>query len=245
LVATVEQAMGRQTITLKGVPETSHFARVMVAADYRMKRLGMGLDESPVAGLPDYLSMMKVGRTAGSIAPRWWLVPDYDSVSTDGNGLAFEFTKAGVKAMTEERLMAGSGQLKNATRVNLLAEKWADNMTAHYDELSLKDPIFGQLRNCMDLAVVAALISHHDMPARSGWSMSLLLDPDLKIKRFHAPRSVDTVASVVRKRSGMLISASGGVAINPWPTLESPKTDAALDEVRSEAAARNTNWWWN
>ncbi len=245
LAAMVENAMGRQTITLKGVPETSHFARVLVAADYRMKRLGMGLDKPPIAGLPDFLSMSKVGRTARSIAPRWWLMPDYDSVVTDGDGLAWEFTKAGVKAVTEERMLADTGQLQNATRVNPLAQRWADNMTAHYDELSLKDPIFGQLRNCMDLAVVAALISHHDLPGRCGWSMSLLLDPDLKIKRFHAPRSVDTIASVAQKRTGLIISASGGVVINPWPTLEAPKQDVKLGEVRAEAAARNTNWWWN
>ena len=245
LMAMIERAMGRQTINVKGVPETSHFARVLVAADYRMKRLGMGLDEPPIAGLPDFLSMSKVGRTASTMAPRWWLVPDYDSVVTDGNGLVFELTKAGVKAMTEERMLADSGQLNNATRPNPLAQKWADNMTAHYDELSQKESIFGQLRNCMDLAVVAALISHHDLPGRCSWSMSLLLDPELKIKRFHAARSVDTIASVVHKRNGLLISASGGISINPWPTLESPKTDAKLGEVRSEAAARNTSWWWN
>jgi hypothetical protein len=147
--------------------------------------------------------------------------------------------------MTEERMVGDSGQLQNTTRPNPLAEKWADNMTAHYDELSMTDPVFGQLRNCMDLAVVAALISHHDLAGKCGWSMSLLLDPDLQIKRYHAPRSVDTVASVVEKRGGLVISASGGVSINPWPTLEKPREDAALGDVRAKEAARNTNWWWN
>ena len=36
-----------------GVPDTSHFARVIVAADYRMKRISMGLEPAPVAGLAE------------------------------------------------------------------------------------------------------------------------------------------------------------------------------------------------
>jgi hypothetical protein len=58
LMAAVEQAMGPQIITIKGVPEACHFARVLVAADYRMKRLAMAFDEPPIAGLPNYLQMM-------------------------------------------------------------------------------------------------------------------------------------------------------------------------------------------
>ena len=41
----IEQALGPQTITVSGIPATTHFAHVLVAADYRMKRLGMNLDE--------------------------------------------------------------------------------------------------------------------------------------------------------------------------------------------------------
>ena len=42
MIAAIEEALGPQTITVAGVPETTHFARVLVAADYRMKRLGDG-----------------------------------------------------------------------------------------------------------------------------------------------------------------------------------------------------------
>ena len=52
-----EKALGMQQISLHGVPETSHFARVLVAADYRMKRISMALDPSPLRGLPSYLGM--------------------------------------------------------------------------------------------------------------------------------------------------------------------------------------------
>ena len=57
--ANIEQTLGPQQITFSGVPATSHFARVLVAADYRMKRLAMGFEPSPVRGLPSFLQMMQ------------------------------------------------------------------------------------------------------------------------------------------------------------------------------------------
>ena len=75
-----EQTLGPQTITLTGVPETSHFARVLVAADYRMKRLAMGFEESPVRGLPSFLQMLKSSSKSGrSMTPRWRRAPNYDA----------------------------------------------------------------------------------------------------------------------------------------------------------------------
>ena len=173
MMAAIEQALGPQTITVAGVPDTSHFARVLVAADYRMKRLAMGFEEPPMTGLPSFLQMMKSapGR-ARAMMPRWWLAPDYDALLSDAEGLAFEFGKAGVQAMTEEQAVDSAGQKRSAGHENPLAKKWADNMTARYEALSTKDTIFGQLRNCMDLAVVAAL----DPPPQ----------PDRKVRLEHA-----------------------------------------------------------
>ncbi|MGD9723112.1 MAG: DUF1598 domain-containing protein [Pirellulales bacterium] len=244
LLSAVEQAIGPQTITLKGVPEATHFARVLVAADYKMKRYGMGFDEAPVAGMPSYLQMMK-SAGGGGLAPRWWLAPDYDALVTDGKGLAWELRKASVKVMTEDRVLAASGQLQDSSRPNPLAAKWADNMTARYDALSEREPIWGQLRNCMDLAVLAALISHNNLQQTCGWDMALLLDPDLKAQRFNTPRTVATLASAVKKRGGLIVSASGGVLLNPWPILDQPQEKPELVDSRTQSAARTNSWWWD
>ena len=45
--AALESALGSQEITIDGIPADSHFAGVLVAADYRMKQIGMGLTPSP------------------------------------------------------------------------------------------------------------------------------------------------------------------------------------------------------
>ena len=39
-----EKALGPQKISINGVPKTSHFARMLVASDYKMKRIAMKLE---------------------------------------------------------------------------------------------------------------------------------------------------------------------------------------------------------
>jgi hypothetical protein len=242
----LEQAVGPQMITVKGVPDTSHFARVLVAADYRMKRIAMGLDESPVAGLPNYLEMVKTtGRAPKNMLPRWWLEPDYDSILKDAEGLAYEFRGAAVKALTEEEMFTASGQKQATGKADPRAQKWADLMTAHYDELSVKDPIFGQLRNCIDLAVLAALVHKENLAEKAGWSMALLAGSDLPVENYHAPRQVDSQASAVAKGGAWVLSVSGGVLINPWRPVAEPKPSAEPAAERTKAAGTGNGWWWN
>src|SRR5690606_25999481 len=97
----LKEALGPQTITLTGVPPTSHFARVMVAADYHMKRLAMNVVPSPVRGLPSYLDLAKNSNELQTSNPRWWLACNYDSIAKSENGLAWELRGPGVKTLTE------------------------------------------------------------------------------------------------------------------------------------------------
>ena len=111
-----------------------------------------------------------------SMTPRWWMVPNYDPLLTDGKGLAWEIRRASVKALTEETFFGEQGSKAQTGKVNPVAQAWANNFTNKYDELSLKDTIFGQLRNCMDLAVLAALIVKQDLSGKAGYQLPLWLD---------------------------------------------------------------------
>ena len=67
-----EKALGMQRISVAGRAGTSHFARVLVAADYRMKRIAMNFDPSPVRGLPNYLQMVRPANAACSRRDSGW-----------------------------------------------------------------------------------------------------------------------------------------------------------------------------
>ena len=247
-IQTIEHLLGPQTISLRGVPLTSHFARVLVAADYRMKRLGMNFEPAPVAGLPSYIQMLRPGsRGMQNMTPRWWLVPNYAPLKTDDQGLAFELRGAKVKCLTEETFFGEQGSRAQTGKVSPVAQQWADNMTARYDQLSLKEPIFGQLRNCMDLAIVAALISKENLPGAADLDLGLLLDSaQLAAEELLVPRQIDTQASFVKKGSNWVISASGGVEIHPWQVVEKLEKSASLAADRQRAVPHNPKtWWWN
>ena len=242
----LESALGMQRISVQGVPATSHFARVLVAADYRMKRLAMNFDPSPVRGLPNYLQMVRPGaRTL--LSPRFWLEPKYEALLRDADGLAFELRSSGVKAMTEEDHVAAGGNIEHSGRASPTAQRWADIMTAKYPELAVADPIFGQLQNCMDSAIVAALIVKERLTEKAGYSMPTLLESSaVQPVVFDAPKHVPSQASTLKKGRNWVISVSGGVAIYSWSLADAAKQSDTVAPVRAKAApAENANWWWN
>ncbi|HEY5314974.1 MAG TPA: DUF1598 domain-containing protein, partial [Pirellulales bacterium] len=246
---TIEQLLGPQTITITGVAPTTHFARVLVAADYRMKRLGMKLDPAPIPGLPSYVDMIRPSsRGMQTMTPRWWMVPSYDPLLTDAGGLAWEIRRASVKALTEETYLGDPASKAHATKINPVAQAWANNFTAHFDDLSLKDTIFGQLRNCMDLAVLGALVVKQDLCGKAGYQMPLWLDDvNLPTADMPTPRTTDTQVSFAKRGSHWIVTASGGVQLGLEQLVAHAQPSDKLDPVRERAkpAAEPQRWWWD
>jgi Protein of unknown function (DUF1598) len=240
----IEQNLGPQNITVEGVPADSRFAHVLVAADYRMKRLAMKMDESPIKGLPSYLDMATPG---GTVTPRWWLSPNYEALHRDQEGLAWEIRGVGVKCETAEDTFDAAGQRTTTAKGSPLAQKWADNMTARYEELAAKEPVFAELRNCIDLAVVSALILKENLVERAGCKITALLnEKELPVGEYTVPKQVDSKATAVKKGRNWVIQASGGVMIQPWEIVQTAQTSEKVSPVRSKAVAqRKTAWWWN
>ena len=207
----LEKALGRQTVTFTGVPATSHFAGVLVAADYRMKRLAMNFELSPVPGMPSFLKMYSsTGVGMDNILQRWWLEPKYESVLRSPDGLAWEFDGAGVKCMTEEDFATANGQREHTGKPSAVAQKWADNMSKHYDELAVAAPVFGELRNCMQLALVGALIAHERLVDKAGCNLpALVQESTLKTIALSAPTQVDSRVSMVKQGTNYIIQRIG------------------------------------
>ena len=240
----LEEAMGMQDVTITGVPKGSAFARTMVAADYRMKRLAMGFEKIPVRGLPTYLSLV----TANSQAmPRWWMAPNYDAILKDADGLAWELRGMGVKVMTEDTIFGKEGEATRTGKASPAAQKWADMMTAKYDELSVHFPVFGELRNMMDMAVVGALIVKNDLLQKAGLDLASLMSDRAIISRdgFDVPKKVPTVVNWEKQGGRYVVTASGGVEINSWKVAEKTEVSTKLSPIRGSALPAGSKWWWN
>lgn len=246
LTVAYQQQLGPQTISVTGVPESSHFARVMVAADYRMKRISLKFEPSPVRGLPSFLDMMTATHGANNMMPRFWLEPVYDAFLKDSDGLAWELRGGAVQALSETDFLDTHGVAHPTGKSDPISQRWAKIMSDRYEELSVADPIFGQLRNCMDLAVVSALVVKEKLPGKVNNRLPLLTGSDgAPTAKLDAPKQVATQASLVKKGQRPAL-IGGGVQVNPWAFVEKSMTSSAMTAVHAKAKAKQANaWWWD
>ena len=243
----MEEVLGPQNVRIGGVPTDSRFARVLVATDYRLKRIGMGLEPSGLNDLPSYLATVPANASVGTL-PRFWLEASYDPIARDADELAFRLSGRKIACLTESDVFGKDGVKRGAGPTDKVAKKWCDGFSAKYDALSAKHPVFAELANCVDLAVVAALIQAQQLDRKAGLDLSGLLDADrVRLPTYDAPATVPTVASGVKKGGRWVVSASGGIQFQPWgfatSTVESD--DVATTRTAALGARTDSDWWWD
>jgi hypothetical protein len=120
-------------------------------------------------------------------------------------------------------------------------------MTAKYDALAARLPVFADLRNCMDLAVMAALLVKEDLPGKAHCDLGLLLDESrIKVAEYPIPRTTTSRASMIRKGRTWIVAVSGGVEIDSWSVVGRVEPEPALTEThRQSAPAADSRWWWD
>ena len=167
----LRNCLGLQVVTINGVPPKTHFAQVMVEADYRMKLIGIGLERPPVK-MASYVEKARLGDVARNAMARWFFVPDYKCIREAEDGLAMELVGDGVKLIGEDEMVTGSGERRKAAgRGNRASHAFVTTFTKKYPELADRSPVYAELRNLIDLAVAAAYIQKQDLYVRADWDM--------------------------------------------------------------------------
>ncbi|MFV1966678.1 MAG: DUF1598 domain-containing protein [Pirellulaceae bacterium] len=246
LKAAAREAFGNQVVSIKGVPATSRFARMMLAADFHMKLLAMEIEGRPV-DFPSYIDMIKNPREATNASPRWWLACNYQPMATSEDRLAWELRGPGVKAMTEDEIRAEDGTVRQTGRTSPAAQKWAALMTERYGDLCGKVAAFGEMRNLMDMSVIAALLKKEGLWEKADIvNASLLHDPgsDLKVDVWNAPKAVPAQVSIARVKRSLIVTASGGVQVDSWQVASSVEVAPEVGDVRKRATPNGDSLWW-
>ena len=247
--AALEKAYGMNIVSIKGVPEKSRFGKILVAADFKMKKIGLGQESSLVRGLPSYTSMLS-GR-ARQINPRFWLAPDYTTVSHDSPKLTWELGTVKVKALSEDEYIdTRSGSRQSTGRLDRTAIAWCEKMTTHYDALAKVDPVFAELRNCMQLALVVALIHREGLLTAANCKLptfddeTILKIPKYQMLNYPTPQFVQSRATIERNGRSFVV-ACGGVEINPFVAVEKSTLNSAIDKQRDKLLGVVGNNWWS
>ena len=181
------KTLGMQDVRIWGVPAESHYAKVLVEADYRMKLITMGLEVTPVKTLKSYLSTIAPGKNA---IHRWWFAPKYDTFVKSEDGLAYQFEGQRAQLFSQDELTNQAGQRMDAPTTRASVQKYAQHFTEKFPELAKVSPVFAELQNIIDLAVMAALLKKEQLPQKVGWKPSLFLDEEratlAKVRMFHS-----------------------------------------------------------
>ncbi|MCL2305478.1 MAG: DUF1598 domain-containing protein [Planctomycetaceae bacterium] len=239
----LEQAFGMNDVTLSGLPSDCRIARVMVAADYKLKQIGLGLPGTP-KGIPSYVSRVSL-RSNTSLSPRFWLTPEYGTISHDVDRLTWDLSQSKVKVMTESDYIDVRGGRVATGTSQPTAAKYARDMTKSYDDLAGKDSVFADLKNCMELSVAVALIYRENLPKRAGCELKMLWDRSaVDLPRYDVPKQVQSIGVIERKTGGVVV-ACGGVEVNPWTKLEKTQLNEELSFKRSGLIVMKGDRFWS
>lgn len=232
-VAALEEAYGSCPITITGIPATSRFARVLIGADFKMKRIALGLEPSQTRNVPSYVRLLSTSRL--NISPQFWLTPEYSAVTHDSKKLTWRLNDFRVRVSSQ-----AAGGLDRA------ALNWCRSFEDHYETLAKTQPVFGELRNNMKLTLAAALIQQEQLLQKANCTLTILMDENnLKLIDYPQPKSV-TYQSVKSRSGFSTVVACGGVRINPAEALKSNmRLDHNIDSERGKLIQMTGDLWWS
>lgn len=238
--------LGLEEVSIWGVPTDSHFAHVLVEADFTMKRIALGAEPAGVRGIKSHLSLIK---PQGNSMQRWWFAPLYEPIRVSADGNAFQISGQRVQLMAQEEQVSSGGSRSNSPFTRASTQQFAQQFTEHYPELADKNPVFAQLQNLFDLAVVAALLRNDGVLQRAGWRADVFLD-QARLTSYAVPQHVESTATTRGARNGTMLGLIGGIVLVPESIVSDTDrrvTDPALAarhaQVRESAPADGKGWW--
>jgi hypothetical protein len=252
IVNGLRESLGLQIITVGGVPATTHLAQVLVEADYRMKLIGIGL-EQPLVGISSFASSANPAAVSRNALQRWYFVPDYQRVMVSTDNLSAELVGNGVKLVGENEVISRDGSRQQAGGQSRASRKFTQSFTKKYAELAQLAPVYAQLRNCIDLLVTAALIQKQDYYEQADWDLGALgEESQYAVETYNAPKQVASAVNSMWKGNRLMTPIGGGVEIRPNLALESSNlledNDGKLEKLHAKIKLTDmpaSQWWWD
>ncbi len=252
IAAGLQESLGGQNITIEGVPASTHFAQVLVEADYRMKLIGIGLEQPPVK-ITSYVSRANPSSVARNALQRWYFVPDYDAIRVSEDDQAMELVGNGVKLIGASEMVTRHGGRQVAGTVDRASLAFAHSFTKKYAELASHVSVYAQLKNIIDMSVAAAYMQEKDFFAKVDWNLGVFGDEaQLPVETYPVPRQVASAVNVVWKGSTLMTPIGGGVSIEPRQAVQtdnlSVDTTQEVANVQQDvgiAGVDRGTWWWD
>jgi len=243
--------LGLQTVSIRGIPNDTHFARVLVEADYRMKLIGIGLERLPMR-FKSYVERANPSAVAANAMERWYFQPRYDGIAVSEDGLAMKINERGVQLVgANERV---SGGKRTITRgVNKASQAFCQEFTSKFPQIAGQVRIYAEMRQLMDVAIAAAYIQEQDFYGQAEWTMPILgSESAFAVQTYTAPEQVETAVNAVWRGNTLMTPLGGGVQMQPRKALASETLvvdrEGRNNQVKQSAGPSDLKagqWWWD
>ena len=264
----LRDALGHQDIDVFGIAPSSHAAKVLVEADYHMKLVGMGIEPS-IPSVPGYLQRVKLdadGNPPPMDVVRWWFALNYDRLISNEAQTLFEFMGPGVKVLAETEFINKDGDRIHTGKAIGPTKTFARDFTDHFAELARVYPIYNELKNIFDLAIVANLIHDYKLNSKADWDMPYFLSTDkssrksFQLSRSRPAESVHSVMNrhvIKERRNGettihTLVGVSGGVSFDASSFVNAENVHVERDieftgqlKKAIDETPEPEVWWWD
>lgn len=257
-LAELRDTLGIQDVEYYNIDEGSRIASLLLAADYHMKLIGMGLAEG-VPGVKSYLATVRNGAD-GSPPPmavlRWWFSMPASTVEASDAHDAFALPQRCICVLSENEMLAARGERVHTGQSEDLNRQFAESFTQEFDALALKYPVYGELERVFEVALALAVIEREGLTEKVGWSPNLLLDEQrLRLPKSPAPKAVETVINhrVIGGRQ-IIAGVSGGVWVDGGKSVQvsadnvaaaGKLTAAKKEPMKAAADEAAIVWWWD
>jgi hypothetical protein len=258
----LQEVWGPQDAVTGGVPTNTRFNKLMVDADWEMKRISLGQSDPGVEGLATYIDLefedwrrrvqaegIRTRRPEGG--SRFWFYPAYTEFSHSDQLDAIQIPGDAVELLTEGHFRDLAQGRQVTPEPSVTAKEFVKGFTAHYAELAHKHPLFADLRNLFDWVAIARLIPKIDAPRRIGWDLGYLKS-DYPVAAVQVPNvmpgQIGLRHAEVRLAQGvasLVLPARGGVSMDVTPVL-ALNSDSGLVARRRAAvtgAPANGRFW--
>ena len=254
VAATLREALGLQTVSVQGISPKTHFAQVLVEADYRMKLIGIGLERPPAAvKIPSFVSRAEPRSVSRNALQRWYFVPDYKCVRVANDGFAMELVGWGVKLVGQSEIVQQGGVRQQAGGESNASKQFCLAFTEQYPKLADVEPVYSELRNLIDIAVAAAFIQDKDYYQQANWDLGVFADEGrFPVETFETPKQVESAVNVVWKGNALMTPIGGGVHVEPLQALKSdnimPDDEGKVGAGYGKVSLKDLpegQWWWD
>lgn len=212
-----------------GISKNTHIAKVMIDADYLMKKITDGSYKIGVKGFKSYMDLSleesiskmkkRIPVESKDVFVRFWFSPTENEFLTNENTVFFR--NGSVQLLTEEMYWNENDENVGFDRVHPIAQDFVNIFSSKYNKVKSVEPIYAQLETIFRLYILQKMIINNDLYNKKHIDLKYLTNYNSN-NIWHVPECLPGVYTFRRKYADdanykykVLIPMAGGVLINP------------------------------